>query len=269
MRHRLKKYVSLVKAATIEMLQFRQSLIVTFIGNLLYLLLVYYLWKAIFASSTTPVINGMSFEDTMIYLVFAVAMKNFMEMWVVWGIGRDVQSGQIVVDLLKPIPYMRWRFFQGVGENVVKFFTTFLPTAVIVFVVAHGAIHIGGNAILFVISAAMSLIINYYIDFCVGLICIYTESIWGVNIMKVVVVGLLSGETIPIAFFPESIRQVVLMLPFQTIINTPIELLLHNEYDIATQLQMLGIQVFWLVAMWCISQWFYSVSIKRITVNGG
>ena len=74
----------------------------------------------------------------------------------------------------------------------------------------------------------MSIIINYCIDFFVGTICIYTESIWGINIMKQVIVLLLSGATIPIAFFPETLKKIVYYLPFQSIYNAPLTILLDK-----------------------------------------
>jgi len=265
----LKRYFSVIRVGILDCMQFRLSLFVTTIGNLLYLLLVYYLWRAIFASSNTATINGMSFEDTMIYLVFAAALFNFMEMWIVWNMGRDIQTGQIVVDLLKPVGYRTLKFFDNLGETIVKFVTTLVPTGIVVFIVSKGAIKLGVNILYFVISAAFSLIINYYINFMVGTICMYTESIWGVNIMKVVVVNLLSGATVPLAFFPEGLRRVVMFLPFHTICNSPIELLLHSEYNGMKCLSILGVQLFWLLALNIISAVFYDHSLKRITVNGG
>lgn len=265
----MKRYLSLVKAGILDALQFRLSLVVTTVGNLLYLLLVYHLWKAIFASSGADIINGMTFVDTMIYLVFASSLFNFMEMWIVWDMGREIQTGSIVVDLLKPVKYLEWRFFSGCGEAVVKFFTTFLPTAIVVFLVSGNAIHVGVNILLFAISVSMSLLINYYINFMVGTVCMYTDTIWGINIMKEVVVSLLSGATIPLVFFPDSLRRLVEFLPFQTICNTPIKLLLHPEYGAGQCAQILGIQIIWLVVLRIISEWFFNVSVKKITVNGG
>ena len=265
----MKRYGSLIKAGILDALQFRLSLVVTIVGNLLYLLLVYHLWKAIFASAESDVINGMTFSDTMVYLVFASALFNFMEMWIVWGMGRKIQSGEIVGDLLKPISYSKWQFFSGLGETIVKFFTTFLPTGVVVFIISNGAINLGVNILFFVVSTAMSLVINYYINFMVGTVCMYTDTIWGINIMKVVVVSLLSGATIPMAFFPDAIRNIVLMLPFQTICNTPIELLLHSEYGIGKCLNIIAFQFIWLVIMKLLSEGFFHISVKKITVNGG
>ncbi len=66
---KLKKYLSLTRAGIIESLQFRLSAVIMVIGNLLYLIVVYFLWKSIYASVETDVVNGMTFTDTLIYLV--------------------------------------------------------------------------------------------------------------------------------------------------------------------------------------------------------
>ena len=47
---KLKKYLTLTRAGIIEALQFRLSFVVMVIGNMLYLIVVYFLWKAIYAS---------------------------------------------------------------------------------------------------------------------------------------------------------------------------------------------------------------------------
>ena len=98
-----KKYLTLTRAGIIESLQFRLGTLVMLAGNLLYLIVVYFLWKSIFASSETDVVNGMTFTDTLIYLVLATALFNFMEMYTVWEMGRNIQSGKIVLDFLKPM----------------------------------------------------------------------------------------------------------------------------------------------------------------------
>ncbi len=266
---KLKKYFSLTRAGIMESLQFRLATVVMIIGNLLYLIVVYFLWKAIFASVDTDVVNGMTFTDTLIYLVLATALFNFMEMYTVWEIGRNVQSGKIVLDLLKPMEYRRYLFWSYSGTFVTQFFFTFLPTFIAVAIVTGGAISFGVNLIFFVASVVMAVAINYSIDFIVGTICLYTESIWGINIMKQVIVLLLSGATIPIAFFPEPFKTIVYYLPFQSIYNAPLTLLLDGTPKPETLLSTLGTQLIWCVVMSVISKLFWKASLRQITVNGG
>ena len=146
---------------------------------------------------------------------------------------------------------------------------TFLPTFIIVAALTHGTIVFGWNLLYFVLSVIMAVSINYSIDFLTGTICLYTESIWGINIMKQVIVLLLSGATIPLAFFPEHLRNIVNCLPFQSIYNAPLSLLLDGQPEPQTVLQTLGIQLFWCVAMLLLSKLFWKVSLRQITVNGG
>lgn len=266
---KLKKYFSLTRAGILEALQFRVSAIVMVIGNLLYLTVVYFLWKSIYASAGTDVVNGMTFSDTLIYLVLATALFNFMEMYAVWEIGRSIQSGKIVLDLLKPMRYRSFLFWTYSGTFVMQFFATFLPTFIVVGIVTKGAIPLGINLLFFLISVVMSIIINYCIDFFVGTICIYTESIWGINIMKQVIVLLLSGATIPIAFFPETLKKIVYYLPFQSIYNAPLTILLDKTQSGESVFSILEIQLFWCAALLILSSLFWKVSLRKITVNGG
>ena len=179
----LKKYITLTRAGIIESLQFRLSTIIMVLGNMLYLIVAYYLWKAIYAAAGTDIVNGMTFSDTLIYLVLATALYNFMEMYAVWEIGRAIQSGKIVLDLLKPMEYRSYLFWSYSGSFVMNFIATFLPTFIAVCIVTKGAVPFGINLLFFAVSVIFSVIINYSIDFMVGTICLFTESIWGINIM--------------------------------------------------------------------------------------
>lgn len=264
-----RKYLALTRAGVIEALQFRASFIVMVIGNLLYLIVVYFLWKAIYASAGSDVVSGMTFSDTLVYLVLATALFNFMEMYAVWQMGRDIQSGKIVLDLLKPMEYRRYLFWSFTGTFIMQFLFTFLPTFIVVAAVTHGAIPLGINLVYFIISVILAVSINYSIDFFVGTICLYTESIWGINIMKQVIVLLLSGATIPIAFFPEPLKSIVYYLPFQSIYNAPLSLLLDGSPSAGSVLTTLGMQLFWCAAMLVISKAFWKASLRQITVNGG
>ncbi len=265
----MKKYIALIRAGIIESFQFRLSMLFMIIGNLVYLLFVYYLWKAIFESAKSPVVNGMTFQETMIYLVFASALFQAMEMWIAWNMGDDIKTGRIVLDLLKPMKYRNLCFFNGAGNLIIKMFVTCLPTAIIVYIITGGAIPLGINLVWFFISVCMSVMINYYINFMVGVVCMYTESIWGINIMKEVIVGILSGVTVPLAFFPEVLRNVAMVLPFQAICNSPMQLLLNVDYGAVAILKILGLQLFWMLILNIVSEWFFNISVKKITVNGG
>ena len=265
----LKKYTSLLRAGIMESLHFRMSALILFFGNLVYIAIIYYLWKSIYASSPTDVVNGMTFSDTLIYVVLASSLFSFMEMYFVWDIGRSIQSGKIVLELIKPMGYRHYLFWSYSGSLVTNFFSVFLPTFLVIEIITKGAVTIGLNLVCFIPAVIMGLVINYNIDFFVGTICLYTESIWGINIMKQVIVLLFSGATIPLAFFPQKLQEIAYRLPFQSIYNTPLRILLMKQVSMAEVGPMLLLQLFWCVLLTVLTSLFWRVSIRQITVNGG
>ena len=265
----LRKYFTLMRAGIMEQLTFRIAMFVMVLGNIVYLTVIYFLWKAIFESSPTPVVNGMTFESTIVYLVLATAIFNFIEMYTVWEIGRNIQSGKIVLDLIRPMEYRTYLFWSYSGPILTQFFITFLPTFIAVEIVTNMAIPLGMNLLYFLISIIFAIVINYSIDFIVGGICLYSQSIWGINIMKQVVVLLFSGATIPLAFFPEPLAKIAYCLPFRAVYDGPLSILLMENPGFTQVLPTLAMQAFWALVMSLVSIGFWKISIRQITVNGG
>jgi len=266
---KLRRYITLIQAGILDMLQWRASIFITFLGNLIYLVVIYNLWRAIYASSPEDTVNGMTFTDTMVYLVLAMTIFNLLNLWIVWEMSRQIRSGEMILNLIRPIEYRTYTLFSALGANVMNFFMIFLPTFIVVSVITNWAIPIGFNLLLFMVALLFGLLINYFIDFAVGTICIYTESTWGINMAKDVIVLLMSGAVIPIAFFPTGLRQAAEYLPFQAIYNIPLRILTDGTLTYKEILPMFGVQFFWMAVMFIISGLFWKKSIKVITVNGG
>lgn len=266
---KIKAWFALIKVSIEDFLHFRIGIFVMLLGNCIYLTVIYNLWKAIYASVDGAVINGMGFNDTMIYLVLASAQFTFMETYLVWEIGRSIQSGKIVLDLLKPLPFEQLQFFSVIGANFCTFLTTFIPTFFIIQFITDFAIPMGINLVFYLISAFIGSLINFVIDFFVGTICLHTQSIWGVNIMKEVVVLFFSGATVPLAFFPQGLKNVAMFLPFHSIYDTPLNFLAGNAMSVSESLLAILEQLIWLVVMFIIAKVFFKLSERVITVNGG
>jgi len=90
----------------------------------------------------------------------------------------------------------------------------------------------------------------------IGLSSFYTESIWGISITKDVVVAALSGALVPINFFPDAIKAVLQVLPFQAIYNTPLQIITSASLTPTDYLRMLAVQLFWVVVLFGASRLF-------------
>ena len=266
-----KKALALMRGGIMESLHYRLSTFTTLFGNIIYLVLVYFLWKAIYASSGTDTVGGMTFNDTMIYLILASALFYFMEMYLVWDMSFDIQSGRVVLDLLKPMSYRKYKFWNCTGALIINFVLNFLPTFIIVMIITRGSIPIGINLLYFCISTVLALMVNFNIDMLVSTICLYTESTWGINMVKETITLLLSGATIPLAFFPEEMRKVINWLPFRAIYDAPLNFLLKkgDTDSLAGILSLFAFQASWAIILSIIGNLFWNRAVRKITVNGG
>ena len=265
----LRKYFTLVRGGLLEALQWRASIFIQLIGNIIYLIIVYNLWQAIYASSPDETVNGMTFTDTMLYLVLAMTIFNMLSTWTVWMMSNEIRDGSIILTLIRPMEYRTYTFFNVLGGDAVTLFMLFLPTFVIVSLITNFAVPIGVNLLWFIPALIFARMISFYIDFFVGTVCLYTESTWGVDMAKEVLILLMSGAVIPLAFFPDWLRTIAEFLPFQAIYNIPLKILLGRATTLRELLTMLGVQLFWVAFLYIASGLFWRKSVKIITVNGG
>lgn len=81
----------------------------------------------------------------------------------------------------------------------------------------------------------------------------------------VVLTGVFSGHLLPIAWYPPPIRDVINVLPFRSMLMTPVEIWLGQ----VSIFQGLGMQVFWTSVMVGSCYALLHVAERRVVVQGG
>jgi ABC-2 type transport system permease protein len=263
----LRKYWSITSGWFMANTVYAGSLFFTFISNVVYIVVVYFLWQKIYNGAET--LHGMTFNDTFIYLTLAGSMFIIFRTWIEWSMSRQIIDGSIITHLVRPVDYQLYTMAISLGQVLFQAVVVSIPSLIIVLVVFHANLPFGWNLIFFPISLAMAYILSFTIDYMIGLTAFYTESIWGISTTKDVIVSVLSGALIPLQFFPESFQKVLQVLPFQAIYNTPLKVITSANLTFADYAQLLGVQLLWIVILFIASRLFYQQAIKVLTVNGG
>ena len=264
----MKKYLMIIRNSFMSSIIYRFHFFYTSLSNVFYIIMIYFLWRAIYKGSGGS-INGMTFDQTFIYLALAVSIFCLFKTWTDWEMSYEVVNGIIVMDLIKPIDIQLMKMFGAIGFVFYNFITVTLPALfVIIFIFQPGVITVRSIA-LSIIPIVLAFFISFNIDYVIGLTSFYTESIWGISIAKDTIVLLLSGALIPINFFPEILRKIVGLLPFQAIYHIPLTILISKDLSIYEYLKFLGIQLSWAIALYALNRFYYSRAIKVVTVNGG
>jgi len=263
----VKRYLTVFRASMQINLAYRAHFLFLLLGNAVFIVVTWFLWKSIYAGR--EILNGMSFERTFTYLSLAMSVFVLLQTWVEWGMSQRIISGDIVIDLLRPLDYMGLMVSDILGFVAGNFLAIALPSFLIVVFAFGMPVPLGLNLPLCLVSLALSFIINFSIDFLVGNLGFYTESTWGISITKEVIVLSLSGALVPLQFYPEAIRRALEWLPFQAIYSAPINILTDGGMGIGAMLKTLGAQAAWAAVLVLAARAAFARASRAVTVNGG
>lgn len=249
-------------------LAYRAHTFTVAISNGVHIVLLYFLWRAIFENSEATM-RGLTFHQTFLYVSLASVIHSLFRNFVEWFMTYEIRSGDIVVSMLKPYDYQLSFLFQTIGYTIFSLVLVTAPTTAVLVVLFKGYIALGTNLIYFFFSLIAAFLLNFCLDFMTGTTSFYTESIWGISEAKRAIVLFLSGAVIPFEFFPLPVQRVLQLLPFQAIYNTPLSILLQTERIGSSAITMIAVQLFWVVVFWILSRIYFKSAQTVLTVNGG
>lgn len=266
----IRPYLPFTRNVFQRLISYKANAIMFMFGDFLMLAVTYYLWKAIYESTTEMVLNGFTFNEMIIYLFISFLTSIMINVDISYDISREVKDGSIAINLVRPINYEKRMFFQGLGNIVYNFiiifviafsFTTFLSYKFL------GYISLVRIAIYF-ISIILGIFINFYFSYIFGLISFKITNMWGLSQIMQAIINLLSGTLIPIAFFPKWAQVITNLLPFSSAIYTP-SMIYLGKINGADILFALVLQLFWVIVLMIISKKMWKSLIKSLTILGG
>ena len=263
----MRSYLPIARATYMIGMVYRFGFLFTIVGNLVYLGVAYYLWKSIYSYSDT--IRGLTFNETFIYVALGSAIFILLKTYADWYIHYEIREGIIANYLTKPMDFQIYNLFANFGSLLMNLTAITIPTALVMIFVFTVKISFGIGLFLFPISLLLAFLISFSIDYFIGLIGFYSESVWGFSTTKEILVTVFSGALIPLQFFPDAIQKVLYWLPFQAIYHTPLMMVTRPDQGLKVFLPMILIQVAWAILLFFLARLFYNQAIKVLRIAGG
>jgi ABC-2 type transport system permease protein len=263
----MRSYLPVARATYMIGLVYRFGFLFTILGNILYLGVAYYLWKSIYKHSDT--IRGLTFNETFLYIGLGSAIFILLKTYADWIIHFEIREGIIATYLTKPMDFQLYALFANFGSLLMNLTAITIPTALVMVFIFKVKVALGMGLFLFPLSLLLAFLISFSIDYFIGLVGFYSESVWGLSITKEIIVTLFSGALIPLQFFPEEIQKVLFWLPFQAIYHTPLMMITRPNQGLDVFLPMILVQVSWTVALFVLARLFYNQAIKVLRIAGG
>lgn len=264
------RYFGMIKIAVRQRMNYRFDFIMTFVASMMYSILYYMLWKAIYFYTTEPV---MPWNQLITYIMVGQAVN--MSRWspadrsVVYGTAARIRDGDVALDLIRPVDYQVQKFLEAAGFFMVEILWVNIPMLVL-FVVMLGInppqdIY---TAIGFLASLIVGFVVAFSINSIVIMITFWTTNAQGLQVAKKAIIDLLAGTLVPFEFFPLWFKDVVMHLPFKGMAYLPLSIYTGKIAGVEIITALLE-QLVWAVVMILVSRFIWLRINRRLMVFGG
>lgn len=259
--------VQIVKTLIKDRIQFPGRLIVDTTGIVARCGVLLLLYSFVFKLNNGE-INGTTFVFTAWSTFFYFSFSVLRLRDITSAITKDVQSGNVEVLLSKPVSYLSYRMWWGVGSGLYSFAViTIIGFLFLGFTIGFPeTMTINSFPPTLILTIFCGIILSLFLYSVVGLLAFWIEDTTPVFWMVDKTVMILGGSYLPIALFPAFMYKLALYSPFgasQFVTHT-----VHKTWQ-TTWYQLIGIQIFWIILSGIIVYFMFEKAKKKVSVNGG
>ncbi|MDI1459692.1 ABC-2 family transporter protein [Catellatospora sp. KI3] len=261
----MRPYLSLWRMSTRRIMTYRMNSLLSWLGGGLFLASSLAVWHALLADGE---IGGYDWPHMKTYLLVGWASAAIGSAYGDWWMAERIQTGQVAIDLTKPIDYQWARFSEHMGGLALEFGAIAVAGTGMVVLTGGIPVPTAEQALLFAASFAMVPPLKFTIAYFTTMTCFWTQNFMGVSWAKDALVTLFSGALIPLALLPGWLGGLASALPFASLTATPAALLLGQADGLAA-LRLLAVQAAWVLALWWAARLVWRRALRALTVHGG
>lgn len=258
-------YVEFAKKAFAREATYRME-VLTEIGSLvLRVYILRSLWTALYAQNAAPI--NLPLHAMITYATIAMLMSLILEVDGTRLIREKVREGTIATDLMKPISLPLYFFSDGAGQTVLHAILV-VPSMLCALLLVHIDVPPPATLAAFAIAFAIGYCVNFFLNFLMNSVAFWTLESFAVQLIVRWASDLLSGQIIPLTFFPGVLGRVVFGLPFAAIYSTPL-LIYVGIIPQSGWLAAFATQILWLALFGALSMTVWRAASQKIVVQGG
>lgn len=267
----MKTYLSYFKLKFMTGLQYRASALAGISTQIFFGLVYIFVYIAFYESNSGSI--PMPLDKLVSFLWLNQAFFALIYLWYKdKDIIKMIKTGNIAYELCRPQDvYLMWTS-KIMGERLSNVALRFLPVIIIACLLPKPynldlSITLP-RLIIFLISFILSTFVMTFLILLYHIICLYTLDEKGIVNIFMVVSDILSGLSVPLPFFPNTLQKIAYALPFRYVSDFPFQLYVGN-ITINNGLIGIGMQILWIIILVVIGRLLMSNALKKAVIQGG
>lgn len=264
---RIRAYRAIAYISSISRTAFVGALIMNGLLVGLYVWIIKQLYTATYIAAKSEHIGGLSLVEAVWLLMFVQGFERATWPNPIAMIDDEIKTGSISYALQRPYSYILYHLSSFLGR-IAATVTGNLFFGALAALLLVGPFQLSLYGLL---GGAFAILFGYMLDFCMffmfGILGFWVEDVkpftWLYGKSKLI----FGGTILPIAFFPEYIQKIVLLMPFSNLYYTASRIII--QFDPLLLMRCIVVQSCWLIILGSCAYALFAKGVRHVTVSGG
>ena len=259
-------YVQQFKTRFASMLQYRASLFIWMIGQVLEPLIYLVVWSTVSASRGGSVGDYTAAQFAAYYIVFML-VNQVTYTWIMYEYEYRIREGLLSPTLLRPVHPIHADIADNVSSKLVTLPLMLLIAAGLALLFKPEASLRLWAILAFIPAVFLAFLVRFLVEWTLAQAAFWTTRVSAINQVYFVLLLFLSGQIAPLTLFPRPIQILAAILPFQWMVGFPVELVLGRLTPIQAATG-LAAQAAWLVISFALVRLVWRAGIRIYSAVG-
>jgi ABC-2 type transport system permease protein len=266
LRELLRLYVQQFKTTFASMVQYRASLFIWMISQVLEPLVYLIVWSTV-SNGSGGSVGGYTAQGFAAYYLAFMLVNQVTYTWIMWEYEYRVRQGLLSFALLKPVHPIH----SDISDNLSSKLIT-LPILTVVAVglalVFHPSAALSWWAALaFIPALVLAFLVRFLVEWTLALAAFWTTRVNAINQVYFTLMLFLAGQIAPLSLFPRWLQIIAGILPFRWMLGFPVELVLGRLTPIQA-LEGLAAQAVWVMISFVLIRVIWRAGVRVYSAVG-
>lgn len=260
----LKIYLSLLRLSLASMLEYRASIFIWMLTNVMPLVMLA-VWYSLAEGGP---ISGYSQVDFVSYYLLLAFVRQLTNAWVIWALDYGIRHGDLSIKLLYPLNPIHGYIADHLTDKILAL-SALIPLGLAAWLI-FPTIHYDltpWNFVLFFVAMAAAWLIRFLSQFCIGLLGFWISESTTLNEIWYALSMMLGGIVAPLDLFPSQVQSIANYLPFRYMLSFPVEIV-SGRLSLNDLVQGIASMIFWVLVTFGIYRWLWRKGITQFSAYG-
>jgi ABC-2 type transport system permease protein len=245
LRSLLRLYAQQFKTTFASMVQYRASLFIWMIAQVLEPLVYLIVWSTV-SNGSGGSVGGYTAQGFAGYYLALMLVNQVTYTWIMYEYEYRVRQGTLSFALLKPVHPIHSDISDNLSSKLVTLPILLVVAGVLAWIFHPTAALTLWAGLAFIPALILAFLVRFLLEWTLALAAFWTTRVNAINQVYFILMLFLAGQIAPLTLFPNWIQILADILPFRWMLGFPVELVLGR----LTQLQALeglAVQAAWVI----------------------